>query len=212
MDTRLAFPGNELSRTNARRHTITEGITRTYRPRIAECDRVFIVGKTGSGKTYWASHMLGSRDDVVVLDSLWRIDRSSGMFSRAKIIRSVDDFARFCEANFQRGGFIVYLDELLELVEENKELFIKLCTRGRAQGIGMWYSTQRPRGIPRVGLSEAEHYVIFTLTLADDRKFMYEQVGRDEILAKPVDIYGYWYYDVKRDRLVYSSGLRIAKT
>lgn len=188
----------------------TERISRENRIRvtISPSDRVLIVGKTGSGKTTLAKVFLKAYSPVVILDSLYRT-ADSDWPPAFTIFRDVDQFSQYIKRTFHRGNYVVYIDELLEVAEHDPDIFSLLVTRGRAQGIGTWYATQRPRGIPRIALSEAEHLFVFRLALLDDRKLIYELVGQESVLRPPVDSYGFWYYDVRKDQLIYSRGLHL---
>ncbi len=200
------------------------------RPRlvtIKPSERVFLAGKTGSGKTYIAKHLLRSFRRLVVFDpkgtlSDWNLEpwnRSAmrklkrGEDIRARvtfgIVKEIDEAweAVFIDLYENAGGdFCVYIDETYGVVNFGTRPppgLTALYTRGREFGIGMWASTQRPLGVPLIEKSEAEHFFSFRLILRGDRQHMAEFMGEE--LAERVipDTHGFFYKSVGWERAVY---------
>lgn len=162
-------------------------------------DRAAIVGRTGSGKTTLAEFVLRHYAYVAVLDTKgllqWRGYQRFESFAEVERARhhhliyapswnehpardreSVD---RFFEWLFARGNTVVYVDEVMSITRGNDmpEFYLAAITRGREFGIGVHSSTQRPKQIPQVVLSEAESFFVFSLQLPQDRERIQEVVG-----------------------------------
>lgn len=180
---------------------------------IAGNDRVFLCGKTGSGKTYWAMHMLAALPRLVCVDlkgsdeiSKWEW-REPGREAQRRLmvgrevrvrIREHEDALEYMRLAYQAGGCVVYIDEVYALVPQGSRAPVELnaiWTRGRELGVGGWVATQRPSWVPREIISEAEWTVCFRLRLEDDRKKMADTMG-EEVLQPITDEHGFF---VSRD-------------
>lgn len=155
-------------------------------------DRAVFVGKTGCGKTTLAQALLQKRPFVVVHDSkdmlYWegysRFDKLSDCIgARAehhpKIIYAprhtelLDPFVinKFFQWIFERRNTTLYVDEVYSVCNRGEipSYYHACLTRGRQLKISTFSSTQRPKQIPQVVLSESEHYYVFQLQLPQDR-------------------------------------------
>lgn len=191
-------------------------------PKIYSDQRVFIAGKTGSGKTLLAMSLLYTARRLLVIDSKdglqdWNLEDLKNIKqidSRKDYrLRVVDDEKAIeaLERLYDVGNGVVYIDELTALVPTSKEpprSFTNIWSRGRSRNIGAWASTQRPKSIPLLTISEAEHFFIFRLQLEADRQRVAEVVG--EFALKPVrDKHGFYYYNVDNDDIRYYNKLRL---
>lgn len=173
--------------------------------RVKTLDRVLICGKTGSGKTYLARHLLGNAPRLICLDPKgrlddWRLtdadrstaegraalrDLAAGKPSRLRYRLPMDDdtgaaWEDAIGAGFEAGDCVIYIDELYGVVEPGSRapaILSAAYTRGREYGVGVWSATQRPVWVPLFAISEADHYFCFRLTLAEDRKRMAAFMG-----------------------------------
>lgn len=129
-------------------------------------------------------------------------------------VMSSDELADYYEYYFKQfyeiGNMVIYFDEVYAVTQSAsivKPYLNAIFTRGREVAkIGVVACVQRPARIPVVFISEDEHYFIFKLNLAADRKKMSEIVG-DDVKQHIKDPYGFYYYDHSLDKPVYYSQL-----
>jgi energy-coupling factor transporter ATP-binding protein EcfA2 len=200
---------------------------------IKSSDRVFIAGKTGSGKTFLARHLTRKLPRLVVLDgkgslSDWNLIPWDGNTRRALIagepVRSrvtaplKGDVKEFWETVlglcYFAGDLTIYIDEVYAITPPNTNPGPNLwaCyTRGREFGVGVWSSTQRPVWIPLISMSEAEHYFCFRLNLGEDRKRLSAFMG-EPVLTPIPDEHGFYYSRAEWDKPIYKTKLTPGET
>jgi len=192
---------------------------------IASNDRLFIPGKTGSGKTAAVKKLvLDPLDRVLFLDIKGREHRSikhpvvhtledvhTALFAEDPDKRldkfvfapekpTLDLFDDTCRLVYEKGNHHLIGDELKSVyhgagLTEHHNL---IMTNGRDKGVGMTSTTQRPKRIPIEAISEAEHVLAFKLKTKTDRDRMGEVIGETAEELRSLD--PYWYiYD--HDRL-----------
>lgn len=88
---------------------------------------------------------------------------------------------------FLTGNITLYVDEVYSVVYKQDIPFYyhAIFTQGREFGITCISSSQRPKDIPQVILSEAERLYIFRLTLAQDRKKVKEIIPINDKVILP---------------------------
>ncbi len=178
-------------------------------------ERIFICGKTGSGKTFLARHLTGRLKRLIVLDGKgtlgswglleWNRETrralKSGEEVRTRVLldtgaRSADEFwSEVFETIYGAGNVTIYIDEMYAIVDPGARplpILTALYTRGRELGIGMWTATQRPTWIPLVCISEAEHIFLFRLNLDEDRRRMSAFMS-DAVMQPIRDPHGFYY-------------------
>lgn len=173
-------------------------------------DRIAIVGRTGSGKTYFAKRLIRNLSRLVVLDPKGTLNTRNGTSNprnelgltdwgdgTLKRLRRGDpgrwrigptqvyggDWEPVLADLLKVGGITVYIDELY-LLSPNAGYqspgLRALYTQGRELGIGVWGCMQRPTWVPLFTLSESEWVFQFRLRWAADRQRMAEEVGLGE--------------------------------
>lgn len=192
---------------------------------LASNERVFICGKTGSGKTFLARYLTRKIKRLVVLDGKgtlggadwgledWNENNDVRDPQAAFRLRAVpglksdltDYWDSVLETCMRAGNITIYIDELYAVCPPNKAASPTLfaCyTRGREFGLGMWASTQRPVWIPLVAMSEAEHFFMFRLQLWEDKQRLAAFMG-DEVLNPIRDEHGFFYMKAIEDDVTY---------
>lgn len=180
-------------------------------------ERGLIIGTTGSGKTTLASHLLRLYSRTIAIDpkqTLGSGDRRGGHlvgYELAKNPRELerlarrhdhvqyrpemkfqnpDDWERVYDWIYRRGNTFVYTDEIFDVHHWSRppNAFRRCITSGRELGIGMLHATQRPRGIDRRIITEAERHYVFHLRDPDDLRFLRSRIGIGRLPS-----YGFWY-------------------
>ena len=192
---------------------------------IASNDRLFVPGKTGSGKTEAVKKLvLEPLDRVLFLDIKGREHRNLPL----PVLRSIDDvhtslfaedpddrldkavftpekptidlFDEVCRLVYQKGNHHLIADELKSVYHGSglTEHHNLIMTNGRDKGVGMTSTTQRPKRIPIEAISEAEHVLAFKLKTKTDRDRMEEVVGEAAGQLRSIDP---WQFLYDHDRL-----------
>lgn len=186
---------------------------------IQSNDRVLFVGKTGSGKTFAAKAYARGFKNVIVLDTkgtfewdgvqvLKTFDQLRKVGEGRFIYRPIDSemnedyYDAFFEFCYKRGHTVVLVDELAQVMESASDIlpnWKNIMQRGRELNVGIFNCTQRPRGVPKMALSESEHTFCFRLKLDDDRKHMAEFMGR-EIVEQRLKGHGFFYMHESQEK------------
>jgi len=190
---------------------------------IRSNDRVFIVGKTSSGKSYAAQHLIWEElSDVVyydmtgeessklaapVLTELQQVERAlyaEGEDHLTKFVYSPEvptlgGFERLCELVYEHRNLHLIADELMQVYRQDNSVkpttdhHLKILTNGRKVGVGMTGATQRPVNVPLETISESEHVLTFRLKLPKDRDRMADICGPTVQDADELDRHHYYY-------------------
>lgn len=192
---------------------------------------VFICGQTGSGKTKLAQVYLASYDNVIFLDpkrtfhienlipdievyeyleELMEFGEGKAVYRPAFEEQEEETYNRFFEWIFKRHNTIVYIDELMSVCDNSQPpKFLKAClVMGREIGVGVWSSTQRPKTIPLVNISESQFFFVFHMNLETDRKRIMEVIPFKELENSPntrTEPHNFWYYDYSLEKPIRAS-------
>lgn len=195
-------------------------------------ERVFIAGRTGSGKTFLSLHLLRKRTRLVVCDPKgtlgelapeWGLDDWSekgrkrllaGDPVRLRIPAPLDgNWTPYLWDVYRAGDVTLYVDELYGVVPPGRtapEPLLACYTRGRELGIGVVAATQRPSWIPLVAMSEADWFFVFRLTLEEDRRRLASFMG-ESVMTPITDRYGFLTYNPLWDQPIYTPRLIVRK-
>jgi energy-coupling factor transporter ATP-binding protein EcfA2 len=175
---------------------------------IQSNDRIFICGKTGSGKSYLAKKFLPFYPRVVFYDLEFANNDLINQYhfttvqtpemlitylqhGKKRILYQpqegddsdeIKEFNRVCEIVYKTHNIGFMVDELSNFMSGQKApyWFRRIQQVGRKHGVGCISLTQRPKDIPQILLSESEHKFSFRLELEQDCEKM-ESVCRKRI-------------------------------
>lgn len=180
-------------------------------------ERMLIVGTTGSGKSELEKALLRLYSNTIVIDpkqTLGSGERGGGHLSGYVLAKTprelerlarrhdhtqyrpdvryqnMEDWERVFDWVYRRGKTMLAVDELYDCHSWNRppNSLRRIMTSGRELGIGFIGCTQRPRGIDRRILTEAEHFCVFHLRDPDDQRFLRPRIGNGRLPS-----YGFWY-------------------
>jgi hypothetical protein len=180
--------------------------------RISRDQRVFFGGRTGSGKTTLADRLirtLGYRTVVIDPKHSWTYPgyvHSQHYDPHPTIVRQVfrprddaddgwtDLIAYLSDVWAYDVPTVVYIDELTSVTTPRRapRVLSTLVRLGRQRGFGTWFSTQRPKDVPSLFFTEAEHWCIFDLITQDDRDKVAGYMG-DKVRDRVKEPYAFWY-------------------
>jgi len=188
----------------------TNSLAKSFR--IGADERCLFVGRTGSGKTTLADRIirtLGYRTVVIDPKHRWEFpgyklveEYDHDPHTIRQVFRPRDDEQdnwRDAEVYLESvwsGGIptVVYIDELTRLSTPRRTLpvladFVRL---GRQAGYGTWYASQRPKDVPSLFLSEAEHWFVFDLRYVADRDKAVGFLG-ENVSQRITEPYAFYY-------------------
>lgn len=195
---------------------------------IKSSDRIFVSGRTGSGKSVLIKNLLlPDLGNVVIYDYKHEINipgyvifNSIADFKRHPnqpfiIYRtqsgSNEEFDALCKQCFYRGNNTLVLDEIAQhcnggQIQPHHDIIMRL---GRSKGVGIINCTQRPRGVHNNILSQSEHFFIFDLIQDTDRKKMADFCGT-EVMQRAKE-YHFYYYNVRMEKPAFCNPLPFKK-
>lgn len=187
---------------------------------IQPYERVTMLGKTGSGKTYLGKAYASGFDNVLVLDTKGTFTWGRGVpiirtFDQLRkvgagkfIYRPIDSemnsdfYDAFFEFIYKRRHTVAFVDELNQVMENAHDIlpnWKNIMQRGRELNVGIFNCTQRPTFVPRMTFSEAEHTFCFRLKLEDDRRRVAEYMGQDALTVN-LKKHGFIYMHESQDK------------
>lgn len=199
---------------------------------ISHNKRVSFVGKTRTGKTFLANHLLGHfqrKQDlqIILLDPKHerRVFGDGESIDAPKLVTKYHKNSRVqCFQSYhwseeldnvvdkllKRGNAIVDLDELGGIASATSvpDGITRLATQGGGKGVGLWAKYQKPLGVPKVIKSQSEYFFLFRLNPHEDRKDMLNYMPDTRILKK-IEKYWFWLYHDDMDTAVLCKPLEV---
>jgi hypothetical protein len=186
--------------------------------------RVALVGKTASGKTYFARHLCAPLPRLIVFDPKgtlntpeWNLGSGGDVIRRLKAGKPGrlrvpapfnGDWTPYLRLVWSLKNITLYIDEIYGVIEPGHKPpaeFSALYTRGRELGIGVWGATQRPVWVPIFCLSEAEWLFVFRLSMKSDRQRLMEFGDESGMLGNPIrDEHGFMTYNPAWRKPIYT--------
>ena len=185
---------------------------------IKSNERVTVVGKTGSGKSYLVKKLITKFDKVLFFDPKFEHGELEGNVTHnlrdtIKLMQQPKFFIIYqpqsitpeifnclCKQVYSRGNMVLVMDEVLRLCQYRvEEWHDRIIRMGRIRGIGLWHLTQRPTYIDGFVLSEAEHFFLFKMQLETDRKKLKGIIGNTAELTNDLKEFEFIYYNHLED-------------
>lgn len=186
--------------------------------KIKSNQRVVVVGKTGSGKSYWTIRNISKFKRVVFFDPKHEHSKNFPVAMKTQKLSDLKNFMKnkeyfilyqpfeiseesfneLCKICFKKGNVVLCLDE----VERLKFVYWheKIIRMGRKRGVGIWHLIQRPSFIPsNYILSESDHLILFKLNLKADRNKIAGIIGEKAEELRTLKEFHYLYYNVLDD-------------
>ena len=178
--------------------------------------RLFITGRTGSGKTYFVLHSFFYRLQRVIIhdrkhdlsglkatyahtpqDIIWCWQHNRYRVVYQPYNPSTEDFDEVCKLIFNVGNYVFVADEVASYATANyiPYYFSELLRLGRVRNIGVISLSQRPRHVFNTVMSEADYIIAFQLHLETDRKKVAEVVGSEAMKLNEIPRYHYLMYN-----------------
>ena len=171
---------------------------------------IVICGAKNSGKSYLANELLKSFSNITCIVWDWNHQFHD---SRAMLVHTLDDlleifdqvhkgryilqpydksqkaFEDLCDAVFERGNCVLFLDELHNFTSKQSIIrpFQNLILSGRPRGVSVISISTRPASLPNSVLSNANHVFCFRLNIESDVKFLESWMGSEVWQLMPVD-------------------------
>lgn len=158
--------------------------------------RMFICGKTGSGKTEFARKVFQAVSKGIVYDIQHEIKLESlgvviSKFDELKKSKankmvyqpdddSIDHFEEFCEWFFyERPNWMLYVEEVEDLAPNMsiKPYYRKILRRGRKYGQGCIQVSQNPGKVDKLTISQSDHIVVFRMFEPNQVEYIAECAG-----------------------------------
>ena len=180
---------------------------------IKSNERVFICGKTGTGKSYLAKRLIQSFNKYIIYDpdlehsELGFVVNNISDFKKAiseksKVVyqpKSYEqlEFIEVCEFIFNNLYNVVFMvDEIADLAPNNAipSSFSMIIRRGSKRGIGCISITQRVAHVDKTPIAQSEHFMSFYQFLDNDIDKIKEFIGKDALKLRELKPYYFLYF------------------
>jgi len=184
-----------------------------------DTQRLVIVGRTGTGKTYAGAWQLAMRRfdrmpwiivdykrDALLNDigateiQIGALPAKPGLYIVHPLPDDKEAMETWFWAIWGRENIGLYIDEGYMIGDS--AAFRALLTQGRSKKIPMIILSQRPVYLSRFVFSEADFHQVFHLNDKDDRKTMQRYLGDAVKLDAKIEKYHSTYYNVSEDAAV----------
>lgn len=156
--------------------------------------RLGAIGQTQSGKTFLMQHLCEAQKNVLVIDSKQRInwpgyfltyDLRATLIEPKTIYRHGDAgipdnfWSRAVESLHERGGGVIYIDELPVLTGPNRiqQGLAGAFRLGAEIGVAVWWAAQESTGVHNTALRQSEILCLFFNQGASDRDKIIKTCG-----------------------------------
>lgn len=166
-------------------------------------DRAIFFGNTREGKSQLVKAILRAKKHVIVIDTKQREDWGDvGEYVDGKKIYDVgegryiwrpdielsdddleEEFNTFFRWVMEQGNRVIFVDEIVDVARSAQKFpraYRRATKTGAAAGLGIWGSTQEPRGIPLWTVGQADYLFTFHVGLPEYRQRI------DQIFEMPV--------------------------
>ena len=180
--------------------------------------RIAILGRTGTGKTYFARHFFLHQFNRLIIHDVkhelnglkatychkpedviwcWNHNRYKIVYQPPPGINLEEDFNNLCYLIFHKANYVLWVDEVGSVTSANKipKWFYECLRLGRGRNTGVISLSQRPMGIHNTVLSEVDYIVSFQLHLKGDREKVAGAVGEEALKLGAIPRYHYLMYN-----------------
>ena len=180
---------------------------------IKSNERVFICGKTRSGKTYFARSLIRGFKKYIIYDpdleysEIGFVVHNLSDFKRAvseksKIVYQPksygqEEFIEVCRFIFENLTNVLFaVDEIADLAPNNAipQEYALIIRRGGKRGIGSIAITQRIAECHKTPIAQAEHIISFYQFLENDVKRLKDHIGEEAEKTKELQKHHFLYF------------------